>query len=397
MAMRFLVLAFSAMLAIAQPVAASEPQLDASGCATSFDPSADYFAAKSVVAFSDNFTVAYFGNYKLVTVAVPYPGGAPETYVLVQCGTPAPDLGPELADVPRITVPIRTLFSGSTAQSPALVAIDAVGAVTGVAQRSYIATPEMIAHIAAGPVVEYQTSGVIDLEAVIASRPDLFMAGGSSDAELGRIAGAGIPVVNFAEWLETSPLGRAEWVKFMALFFNAEAQANAAFGTVVQNYEAGRALVADLEDSDKPLVLSGQAFDGTFYAAGGKSFMAQFIADAGGRYVFADDTSTGSIQIGDPELLMVQARRAEFWIQAPMTYNSLADIDADDPRLAALPAARSGQVWIPDLLKGPNGGVQFYELGAMRPDIVLMDLISILHPDRAPGHERVFNRSIALP
>ena len=120
------------------------------------------------------------------------------------------------------------------------------------------------------------------------------------------------------------------------------------------------------------------------------------IEDAGGRYVFAGDTSTGSFQIRDLERLIVAARDAKVWIQASIHYFALADIAAEDPRLAALPAAQSGQVWIPDALKGPNGGVQFYELGSMRPDMVLMDLISILHPDKTPGYQRVFNRSITL-
>ncbi len=389
-------LALALLFACAAPAWAKAPMLDAAGCATTFDPAADYFEAKSSVEYSENFSVAYFGHYKLVSVAQPYPGGLQETYVLVQCGTPNPELGPELADALRIAVPVQSLFSGSTAQSPALVSIDRVDAVTGVANADYIATPEMIAHLEAEGVVQYQTSGVIDVEAVVAARPGVLMAGGSGEAELGRIAAAGVPVVNFSEWLDTSPLGRAEWVKFMGAFFNAEDKANAAFAEVVEGYEDAQALVADVPEESKPLVLSGQAFDGIFYAAGGKSFMAQLIADAGGRYVFADDASTGSVQINDLEVLVVAARQAQYWIQAAMTYQTLADIEADDPRLAALPAAQAGQVWMPDALKGPNGGVQFYELGTMRPDLVLMDLISIIHPELAPGYQRVFNRSITL-
>lgn len=386
-------LALACLIALAAPASA---QLDERGCVTSFDPQADYFAAKSAPEHADNFSVRYFGHYKLVTVERPYPGGQSETYVLVQCGTPEPALGPDLAHAPRITIPVRSLFSGSTSQSPALVAIDAVEAVTGVARRDFIATPELIAHMERQKVVEYETSGVVDVEAVVAAAPDVLMAGGGGETEIARVAAAGIPVVNFADWQETSPLGRAEWVKFMGLFFNAEAKANSAFAEVAEEYARARALVANIEESQRPLVLSGQSFGGTFFAAGGKSFIAQLIEDAGGRYVFADNASTGSFEIRDLEQLIVRAREAEIWIQASIHYRTLADIAADDPRLAALPAARSGQVWIPDALKGPNGGVQFYELGTMRPDLVLMDLISILHPERAPGHERVFNRPITL-
>jgi iron complex transport system substrate-binding protein len=382
-----------ALLTLVVPAYAA---FDANGCVTNFDPGTDYFATKSSVDYADNFSVGYFGHYKVVTVDRPSSGGQSETYVLVQCGTPEPDLAPELANAPRITVPVHSLFSGSTSQSPALVAVGGVDAVTGVARRDFIATPELIEHMQRTDVVEYETSGVVNVEAVVAASPDVFMAGGGGEAEVQRLAVAGVPVVNFAEWQETSPLGRAEWVKFMGLFFNAEAKANAAFADVAEHYDAALALVADVPESGRPLVLSGQAFNGVFFAAGGQSFIARLIRDAGGRYVFADDTSTGSFQIRDPERLIVAARDAQVWIQASIHYHTLADIEAEDPRLAALPAAQSGQVWIPDALKGPNGGVQFYELGSMRPDMVLMDLISILHPEKTPGYKRVFNRSIVL-
>src|SRR5690606_2042853 len=109
-------------------------------------------------------------------------------------------------------------------------------------------------------------------------------------------------------------------------------------------------------------VLSGAAYEGIFFAAGGESFVANAIRDAGGRYIFSDNTSTGSFQIHDLERLIVSALEADFWIHASNSYSRLSDIEADDPRLAQLPAALSGQVWMPDALKGENGGIQFYEL-----------------------------------
>ncbi|KKB78146.1 hypothetical protein VW35_12950 [Devosia soli] len=384
------------MWAFTGATAAAEPKFDADGCAVDFDPQTDYFPTKSDVAFSDNFSVEYSGHFKVVTVARPFPGGAAERYILVQCGTPEPALEPDLAAAPRITIPVRSLFVGSTSENPALVAIGAVDAVTGVAQKDLIATPEILAHVQSDATVQYHGAGVFDVEAVVAAAPDVLMAGGSGEPELQRIAAAGIPVVNFADWQDSSPLGRAEWVKFLGLFFNAEQKANAAFDEVTKQYQTAQALVVDVESADRPLVLSGQPFGGIFFAAGGRSFVAQFIKDAGGTYLFADDTSTGSFQIGDLERLIVAAREADVWIQASMNYRSLADIADDDPRLAELPAAKNGAVWIPDALKGSNGGVEFYELGTMRPDLVLMDLISIFHPEKLPGRQRVFYRSITL-
>lgn len=386
---------FLAFLALLAGPASAAPAFDASGCVSAFSPDEDYFPVKSTVAFADNFSVAYFGSYKIVTVNRPYPGGNAEHYVLVQCGTTEPALGPDYADAPRITIPVHSLFSDSTAQGPALVTVGGLDALTGVARLDFIATPEVIAHMETAGVVEYARSGVMDIEAILAARPDVFMAGGSGETDVQRLAAAGIAVVNFTDWQETTPLGRAEWVKFMALFFNAEDKADRSFAEVADNYAAAKTLVADIATDEKPWVLSGQAFGGMFFAAGGQSFIARLIADAGGRYVFADNGSTGSFEIHDPEILLSKAQKAMVWIQAAMTYRTLADIVAEDPRLAQLPAAQAGQVWIPDALKGPNGGVQFYELGSMRPDLVLKDLISILHPEKMTGYTRVFNRAIS--
>src|SRR5690606_25018364 len=186
-----------------------------------------------------------------------------------------------------------------------------------------------------------------------------------------------------ADWQETTPLGRAEWIKFISLFFNDEAAANSTYAEIEGEYRAAVNLIAGLPEEDRPLVLSGSAFEGTFFAAGGQSFVAESIRDAGGRYVFNDDPNTGSFQIHDFERLIVSARDAQFWIHASNDYQTLADIAADDPRLASLPAAQAGQVWMPDALKGPNGGMQIYEMGTLRPDIVIKDLISVFHPDLA--------------
>jgi iron complex transport system substrate-binding protein len=159
------------LVAFAVAPALAAPVFDERGCATAYEPGTDYFGAKSEVEYAANFSVAYFDHYKVVTVAQPYPGGARESYVLVQCGTPEPELGPDLAGAQHITVPVHSLFSGGTSQSPALVALGEVGAVTGVAQRDLIATPELIEHMQDQPVVEYAGSGVVNIEAVVAAAP----------------------------------------------------------------------------------------------------------------------------------------------------------------------------------------------------------------------------------
>src|SRR5690606_15671249 len=107
-------------------------------------------------------------------------------------------------------------------------------------------------------------------------------------------------------------------------------------------------LAASVPEEDRPLVFSGSSFQGVFYASGGQSYVAQTIAAAGGTYVLRDNRDTGSTAHADLELILDRAADADVWINASDSYRTLADIEADEPRLAALPAAQSGQVWTYD-------------------------------------------------
>ncbi|MBJ7579324.1 ABC transporter substrate-binding protein [Devosia sp. MC532] len=365
---------------------------DGDGCLTSYSAGEDYFAHKAKITNAKNFSLSYHDSYKLLTVKKPFPGGQPETYLLNLCGAPLPKLEQQIDAV--IQVPIRSVFAGSTTQNPSLLALGQVETITGIARKDFVSLPEVLAQISKPDVTEFESSGAVDVERIASAQPDLVLAAGSGSAEMAQVRNLGISVVNHSDWQETTPLGRAEWIKFVAALYNEEAKANAVYDEITAGYATAVASVAHLTDEQKPWVLSGSAFEGTFFAAGGASFVAASIVDAGGRYVFETDTNAGSFQIHDFERLIVSALDAQFWIHASNDYLSLADIAADDPRLAALPAAQAGQVWMPDALKGPNGGVQIYEMGTLRPDLVIKDLISILHPDLAGDHERVFYRSI---
>lgn len=372
----------------------AQAQPDAIICIQGFEPGRDYFPEKVQPEYAENFSVTYHDTYKIVTVNEPFVGGAAQTYVLVQCGTPIPDLVGELDGATVIQTPIASMFSASTTHNPMIAALGATHLVTGVGSLAYATTPEFLDAGEQGLLVEFATTGAIDVEIVVDSAPSIFMTGGSDDPAHDLIASAGIPVVANAEWLEATPLGRAEWIKFIALFLNEEARANQVFGEIEASYLGAAAAVADIPTEERPLVLAGSAFQGTFYASGGQSYVAQTIEAAGGRYVFADDTGTASIAFPDLEIVLDRAADAPFWINSAIAYRSLADIEADDPRLSALAAVQSGAVWNYDLISTPAGGVAFFELGVLRPDLVLRDLIEIFHPGTLPDHDFAFYRQV---
>src|SRR5262249_4666196 len=131
----------------------------------------------------------------------------------------------------------------------------------------------------------------IDTELVVSQKPALYVTGGGTRAEHSVIRRAGIPVVADHEYLEPTALARAEWLKFMAAFLNEDRAAQQIYADVSRRYRALSARAVALPEASKPTVMTGGGVRGVFVIAGGQSYVATLIRDAGGRYLWADDRS----------------------------------------------------------------------------------------------------------
>ncbi|MGC3977334.1 MAG: ABC transporter substrate-binding protein [Paludibacteraceae bacterium] len=137
----------------------------------------------------------------------------------------------------------------------------------------------------------------INLERVLQLRPSALMMSGynQTDPNAQRIRHAGVPVIYNNEWMETSLLGRAEWIKFVAAFFDKEQIADSLFLSIEKRYNEIKTKAARVKQ--KPSVMAGSNFRGTWYMPAGHSFMGQLFADAGCLYFYANDTTTGSLPL----------------------------------------------------------------------------------------------------
>ena len=350
-----------------------------------------------------NFTVEHVGSAKLVHVKQTSPGAAGAAYVLAQRGAPEPQGGwarladdliatHDLAPAVVVEIPVRSIFTSSTTQLPALDILGVVDRLTGVAQGEFVSSEPVRAMLDADQLVVFAPTYTVDAETVVAAQPDVLMTSGFWDDAYDIIQSAGTAIVHNADWVESSPLGRAEWVKFISLFFNRETEAEAWYAGVRADYEAARALAADVEL--RPTVHTGQVWGGIWYASGGRSYVAQLLADAGADYVWADDDSAGSME-HDIETQLAQANAAEFWLHAASWWASAAAALAEDSRYGEFASLQNGNVWNPTLAVNELGGNDFFESGSVRPDLVLRDLIAILHPDLLPDHEFVYYQQLA--
>lgn len=354
------------------------------GCVDRFDPSVDYFPDKVALEDARNFSVTYHRSYKTVVV---HDGARAtvERYVLVQCGAPAPPLQGDLAGAQVIPVPIASFYSGSTTHLSLLVDLGRLDVLTGVSKLAFLTGDEILARVRTGKVREFAPASIIDTELVVSQRPGLLMMGGMASAEIGLIRRAGVPTVANVEWLENTALGRAEWLKYVAVFLNEERTAQRVYGAMKARYGQLQARATAVPLEKRPTVMTGRGTRGEFVIAGGRSYVAALIADAGGRYVWADNQATGSPTI-DLEAQIERAGNADFWINGG-GWSSLAAMVNDEPRYANFKACRDGQVWVYERAVTPTGGNDYWSRAVSRPDLVLADLVKIFHPDLVPQHE----------
>ncbi|MCP5096745.1 MAG: ABC transporter substrate-binding protein [Chloroflexi bacterium] len=361
------------------------------GCVESYDENVDYFPEKVDANFTEGFSVEYHNNYKILTVDTPFPGAEEAvTYVLVQCGTPVPE---GMDDAVIIETPINSFVGMSTSYLPFLDELGLVDTIVGLDSLDFVTTESVRAKIDAGELVEIGAGAEVNVEAVLDLEPALVMTYGSGFPDYDAhpvLQEAGITVVLNAEYLDLSPLGRTEWVKFLAAFYNAEGAANVWFDEIVIEYEALQALVADVEE--KPTVFANTPFEGTWYMPGGNSFVAEQLVDAGATYLWADDEST-STQFLDFETVFDVASEAEYWINIGF-FGSLADLEAADARYADFVAFQNGGVFNNDARTNEFGGNDYWEGGIANPHLILSDLIKIFHPELMTDVEFVYYRLV---
>ncbi len=385
--------------AVPEPTAVptEEPAVEApttnltEGCVEVYDESVDYFPEKVTVSHADGFTVEYFNNYKVITVAAPWLGAADSaTYVLVQCGTPAPA---GFDDAVTIEVPVTRFVSLSTTYLPYLDQFGVLDTLVAVDFGFYAYNPTVQEKLAAGELVELGSGSTVNVEAALELEPDVIMTSASGSADFDthpKLEEVGLTVVLNADYLDVTPLGRAEWGKFIAVFYNKEAQAEALFNEVASEYEALVALAADV--AERPTVFANTPFEGTWYMPGGQSYTAQLFDVAGANYLWGDDESTSTLFL-DFETVFDRAAAGNYWLNQGFV-TTLADLEATDERFADFAAFQNGTLFNYDLRSNEFGGNDFFESAAANPHWVLGDLIKIFHPDLLPDHEFVYYRLV---
>ena len=344
------------------------------------------------VQYARGFGVEYRESYKLVTVYKPWRGAEVDfRYLLVPRGNPVPKVDEK--DIQIIEIPVRSIVTMSTTYLAYLDMLGLLDRLVGHDNLAYVNNPKVRKLASENKIREVGEGSAVNLEVLMDLQPDLIMTsslGGEWDVH-SKLTEAGFKVVLNGEYMETSPLGRSEWIKFIALFFNRESQAEEIFEGISREYESLKKR-ADTA-THKPTVFTDAPYQGNWWIAGGGSYMARFIEHAGARYVWSDDPSTGS-RLLDFEAIYEAAHAVDFWIN-PGWWRSLGEGLAVDERFAEFAAFRKGNVFNNNVRANPRGGNDYWESGVAKPHEILADLIKIFHPDLLPGHRLKYYRRLA--
>jgi iron complex transport system substrate-binding protein len=369
----------------------AQPGNTLSGSVDKFDHSTDYFPAKLEIRHAKGFSVEYHGNYKIVRVLNPWKSATEIfTYILTQKGTPPPIVSEEAQ---HIAVPIRRFVSLSTTYLPHLEAIGAQKSLVGLGTASFVYADWVRSRVEEGKTVETGTDGGLNREAIIAVEPDLVMSYGSGNPTSDphpKLMEMGIGAAVNAEFMEATPLGRAEWMKFTALFFNREAEVEKTFGNIEARYtelsQLGRSTSAN------PSVFTNTSWQGLWHASGGRSFIAVMLADAGADYVWKDNPSERSIPL-DFESVLERAQNGDYWINTGI-WNSRTEAASSDERYSLFSAFKNKKMYNHIGRVNEHGGNDYWESGVANPHLVLADLIKIFHPDLLPDHTLYYYRKL---
>lgn len=383
---------------------------------TSVSSSADLFDDRVDIVHATGFTVSYHGNYKLVRVA---PGAQSlqmsrqegetwkaetvDTLVLVQRGTAPPKTDGILAGATLVEVPIRSAAVNRDADAIRIKDLGFADRLIGIGGTG-IFDPDLRSRVEAGtlPAIGSALHRSMDLELLLKTKPEaifLRVASLNHTYEFNRLRDLGLVSVPVYAWAETTALARAEWLKYVALFFNAEAEANRQFDMIETRYAELRALAATAAQTRKAVWAYSPNAGG--WRVHRRGVEAGILSDAGVHNVMASrDAAVSAGKVGHSEGLPIsderflqEARGADLWI----TWSPTDENWPSSRFLENIPAYENDNVYHHRKRRIPETGADdWYETGQLRPDVVLADVISVAHAELLPDHELVFLERLNL-
>lgn len=343
-------------------------------------------AVENSVKYAEGFSIHKYEGFSIVKVSNAYPESQETfTYILHKKGVQVPD---SLQKFTAIEVPIKKVIVTSTTHIPSLEALNVEETLIGFPNTDYISSEKTRALIDAGKVRDLGSNQGLNTEVILDIQPDVIVGFGvNSDLKTYKnLEKNGLKVIFNGDWTEKNPLGKAEWIKLFGALYDADQKVNKLFNSIEKEYK----MVVELakKANTQPTIFSGSIYQDQWFLPQGDSWGAYFFKEANGNYLWKDTKGTGSLALSF-ESVLDKAKDADFWI-GPGQFTSLKEILDTNPHYKHFKAVQTKNVYSYSSKKGKTGGVIYYELAQNRPDLVLKDIVKILHPEVLLAHELYF-------
>ncbi|TXB65939.1 ABC transporter substrate-binding protein [Vicingus serpentipes] len=351
----------------------------------------DFVVEESVqdyVKYAKGFSIETFSDYKVLTISNAWKGEKTIfQYILYRNEKP---LGFE--DAVFVKTPIKTIACLSLTHLAFIDKLNQNKSIIALSGCDYVSNLEIINRIKTDKIKEIGKEQQLNYEMLIDNKPDLIMAYGideSSKKNLTKMKELGLSVVLNAEYMENHPLGQAEWIKFVAAFYELDSEGDSIFSLIEKEYLELKKQVAKIES--KPSVFLGMPWNGVWYMAGGESFQAQLLRDAGANYLWANNEEKSNFTI-DKEVIIDRAIDADYWINLN-SYTTINEVVACDTKFSKFKSVKKNQLFNNNKRLNISGGNDYWESGIVNPQIVLKDLITIFHPE-VLNHELFYYKKL---
>lgn len=347
--------------------------------------------APSPLRYASNLTCERGEGYSLWTLRNPWDTTAVlHRYLLLPDTLSEPDLSTFQFAFSIIRTPVRAAGVATAVHCGLLDELGVADRIAGVCEKEYIDLPAVNEGLSAGRIADFGNGMNPNIERIMDVAPDvLLLTPFEHSGGYGRVERLGIPIIECAEYMEVSPLARAEWIRFYAELFGTELRADSIFRAVEQNYLTLKAKASTA--SSCPTLLTEQLYGGQWFVPCGQSTMGIMFSDAGADYLFHDRPGSGSTALSF-ETVLDEAQDADVWLlkfnsQQPLTYRQLA---SDYQPYTRFRAFREHQIFGCDLAHN-----HFYEETPFHPDRLLRDFIILFHPELLPGEQSIYYKPLA--
>jgi len=333
------------------------------------------------VKYAHGFRFTCHDAYRELTILEPYKEGVLAKYYLVsdsQIATPD--------DGVKLVVPLQRIGTASSTHIGFMEALGLLDHISGVCLPNTIYSPTMRQLYEHGGIIDLGDAMQINPERALLAQADAIMISGYGQGDVNpeRLNAVGINVIYNNEWTERSPLGRAEWIKVVAALFCKDQLADSIFNNIESEYKQYRKVGMH---QDKPSVMSGNNFRGTWYMSSGDSYMGRLFADAGAEYYFQNDSTQGSIPLSI-ETVIKNFGNADVWVGS--NGHSLNELASADKKHTWFKAFQTGRVYNFYRRQTETGANDYWERGVVHPEELLKDMIWALYPDEMTDYQPIY-------